>query len=559
VMDREHAVGLHQAGRIGEAADIYETLLRAKPDDADLWGLLSVAQFQLDRNKEALASWRKCLSIETVIPLRLRNMANFLVLARQKGKTEAQISDFLRGLEVPNWPKGLAPEPETRSMITGLARCLVDFGQKEAALRLLESLLADLSSDPDFLVSITPIMIAAGNPEKVLEPLRLLTSGAHRDNGAILIAHTAAARAAQQRQEAELMRRRACEAVPVLLSRKMPNQRMLIGILDTPYFAKDAPSVKNFHFSANTPAALATKMNDDFRFLSIFPEAGAAKQALAALPRPQLIINNWVNPEILSKEDKLDFIADYADSFGVPVINHPRRAYLTTRQRNAERLAGIPNLLVPRILRILNDPQKRQLLISVISEELGFPVIIRSPFTQEGAQTVKIETPAELAAYLSSVKAPQLYAIQYIHNPVPEGAYRKIRAVVIGSELVMLHVRFGTKWNVHRAHDANERRNLMAFDTKGTAAAFALKILRRPEEALGKPAMAALHEIRARTPLDFFGIDFDLLPDGRLLFFETNAAMNFGMREKEDLPEIILAMRKAFCRLFENPPPPPSP
>ena len=67
--------------------------------------------------------------------------------------------------------------------------------------------------------------------------------------------------------------------------------------------------------------------------------------------------------------------------------------------------------------------------------------------------------------------------------------------------------------------------------------------------------MTAPHEIRARTPLDIFGIDFDLMPDGRILFFETNAAMNLGMRE-DDVPETFLAMRAAYRRLFENPPPP---
>jgi hypothetical protein len=122
---------------------------------------------------------------------------------------------------------------------------------------------------------------------------------------------------------------------------------------------------------------------------------------------------------------------------------------------------------------------------------------------------------------------------------------------VIGSELFMLNVYLGAQWNVHR----KDRR----FDAEGTATAFAQKILRHPEEALGKPATTALHEIRARTPLDIFGIDFDLMPDGRILFFETNAAMNLGMRERDDVPETLLAMRAAYRRLFENPPPPARP
>jgi len=47
----------------------------------------------------------------------------------------------------------------------------------------------------------------------------------------------------------------------------------------------------------------------------------------------------------------------------------------------------------------------------------------------------------------------QLYAIEYVHNPVAESAYRKIRAAVIGEELFITHVHFGPRWNVHRERD----------------------------------------------------------------------------------------------------------
>jgi len=58
-----------------------------------------------------------------------------------------------------------------------------------------------------------------------------------------------------------------------------------------------------------------------------------------------------------------------------------------------------------------------------------------------------------------------------------------------------------------------------------------LRMIATPEKTLGKPAMAALHEIRNRIPLDFYGIDFDMLPDGRVLFFEANAAMNLSLSD----------------------------
>jgi tetratricopeptide (TPR) repeat protein/glutathione synthase/RimK-type ligase-like ATP-grasp enzyme len=546
---RERAIALHQAGKVSEAAAIYETLLAVEPANADLWWLLSTAQLRLDRNKEALASWRKCLAIETAVPLRLRNITSFLLTMQQKDELEAQLLD---GLDIPDWPKDLPPDQDSQSMILALALCLIDFGRHEAAFQLLNGILEDPPTDLDFLAKVAPIVTAAGKSEKILDLLRPLTSGAHRDNGALLIAHAAAATAAQHREEAENVSLRARDAVPVFLSAETPNQRLLIGVLNrAPKFIRGIWSPARLHFFNNMPATLFAKMNDEFRFLSIFPEAASANEALKVLPEPRLIINNWVNPEILSDANTLEFIADYADSFGLPVINHPRRACFTTRQRNAERLAGIPGVVVPRTMRVINDPQKRELLVRIIGEQLGFPVIIRNPFGQKGWETVRVATPAELAACLSTMRQGQLYAIQYIHNPVPEGAFRKIRAAVIGGELFMLNVYFGAQWNVHRTDD----RALAVIDLKGTATAVAQKILRHPDEALGKAAMTALHEIQIRTPLDMFGIDFDLLPDGRVLFFEANAAMNLHMREKEDVPETLLAMREAYRRLFENPPP----
>ena len=57
-----------------------------------------------------------------------------------------------------------------------------------------------------------------------------------------------------------------------------------------------------------------------------------------------------------------------------------------------------------------------------------------------------------------------------------------------------------------------------------------------------------------RVPLDFYGIDFDILPDGRLVFFEANAAMNISLsgRKTKGVNEIRAHMRAALDRLFEQ-------
>ncbi len=39
--------------------------------------------------------------------------------------------------------------------------------------------------------------------------------------------------------------------------------------------------------------------------------------------------------------------------------------------------------------------------------------------------------------------------------------------------------------------------------------------------------MQTLAAVRDRMPLDYFGMDFGILPDGHVVLFEANATMNF--------------------------------
>jgi glutathione synthase/RimK-type ligase-like ATP-grasp enzyme len=52
-----------------------------------------------------------------------------------------------------------------------------------------------------------------------------------------------------------------------------------------------------------------------------------------------------------------------------------------------------------------------------------------------------------------------------------------------------------------------------------------LAYLADPRAAFGERAFAVLAAIARRMDLDYCGIDFSLLPDGRVLLFEANATM----------------------------------
>ena len=189
----------------------------------------------------------------------------------------------------------------------------------------------------------------------------------------------------------------------------------------------------------------------------------------------------------------------------------------------------------------------RERLARHIGKMVGLPVIIRDPFAQKGIGAEKIDSIEELSRCLATLPERQLYAIEYVDNPAAPSAYRKIRAAVIGAELFITHVHFGPRWNVHRERD---REKLKAFDLDGKISAHAGQMIAAPEATLGRPAMAALHEIRRGIPLEFYGIDFDILPDGRVLFFEANAAMNLSLSDRAGLEDTRAAMRAAVRKLF---------
>lgn len=545
---REGAFRLHKSGGISEAARIYASLLAEDPANADILGLMALAQYQLGNRDAAKATWLKSLTLRAEPPVTLRNLNNLLAALLDQGKAE-ELPQFGE-LAIPDWPAGLVPGQDERRMIISLARGLLHGGRKPAAIKLLDSILPLLADDAATLKDAAEVMLDAGHAERANAALQPLTAAAGQASGALLITHAAAALAAGNRDDAAALSARAAEAIPICITPKSAKQTLLIGVLNkAPKFVVKPVTPEGFHFSENSPASLAKKFNDEYRFLSIFPEASTAKAALESWPRPDLVLNNWVNAEALSLPGALQFISGFTDGLGLPVLNHPRKAAETTRQRNAERLAGIPGLVVPRVVRFINEAAARKAAIRLIRNTLGFPVIIRNPFTQMGMETAKLDTPRQLEKHLSLMPDQELYGIEYIHNPAAGGIFRKIRAAVIGEKIFVSHVHFGKQWNVHREKDEAKRAALVL---ERSTIRFADKIISDPAGAFGKTGMAALKEIRARIGLDFFGIDFDVMADGQLLFFEANAALNISMTDRKGVEATRAKMRTALCRLFQK-------
>jgi Tetratricopeptide repeat len=543
---RNRAYGLHKSGAAGDAIALYESILAENPANADVAGLLALALYQTGRPGDAFMLWTRTLAMDCDAPTQLRNANNYLVafLAPALANRHEDAGTF----EVPAWPHGKLPETGEKEMVLSLARGLSQIGRQPQVFALLQSFLPAVSDDAHMLGKTLRVLWDGGFGPWVDQYMAANLTFEHGLDGQLLLLRAAAATVAKRMTEATDYVSRAVNALPVCLTSAQPGQKFLVGVLNRAQMWVDAPlTPEEFHFSENTPASLASRFADKYRFLSILPEAATIRAALAEQPKPDFFLNNWVNAEVLSTPGTLSFISAFADSLEQPLLNHPAIAARTTRQRNAEVLRGIANLVVPRILRFVNQPDSPSSIVRLVEDEVGFPVIIRDPFQQMGKLARKLDTSLQLSQHLKSLPAIELYAIQYVHNPAAPGIYRKIRAAVIGGEMIISHVHFGEEWNVHRERDEAK---IQSVNEKTDVVSFADEVLNNPAGALGKPAMRALEAIRQKIPLDLYGIDFDLMPDGQVLFFEANAAMTISFYGLFGRQNVRGKMRDALDRLF---------
>ncbi len=144
------------------------------------------------------------------------------------------------------------------------------------------------------------------------------------------------------------------------------------------------------------------------------------------------------------------------------------------------------------------------------------PFLLRSLGHHTGQHFVWIDRATALPAVLAALPGERLLAIQALEAASADGLFRKYRAMLIGAEILPLHLAISANWKVHDftagmtdpAHRAEEARFLA--DMPGV---------------LGPIAMSALHTIATVLDLDYAGVDFAVAADGRLLLFEANAAM----------------------------------
>lgn len=196
----------------------------------------------------------------------------------------------------------------------------------------------------------------------------------------------------------------------------------------------------------------------------------------------------------------------FRSTCALPFINSPERVQRTCRAMLPELLRNVPHVVVPPV-RLWRSGEECDATV--------LPALLRPVGAHGGEGLVLARTSEGLAQALAGPH--DLYVTAFRDFRSPDGAWRKYRMVFVDRRPYPCHLAIAGHWLVHyytsnMAAHAERREEERRFLTD-------------PAAAIGAPALAAVAAVGEGLGLDYGGIDFSVLADGRVLVFEANATM----------------------------------
>jgi tetratricopeptide (TPR) repeat protein len=236
-----------------------------------------------------------------------------------------------------------------------------------------------------------------------------------------------------------------------------------------------------------------------------------------ALPRYDLVLN------LIGDADEGERALRHALAFkqrcAQRMLNDPARIMRTHRHEVAARLAGIEDLVIPRTVQ-LSAAKLQDTTPDAVLHGLGldWPILLRHAGKHGGDTVSLVRDAAMLHHALAEVSPDASVYVTAFHDYADAGGFfRKYRVIFVDRVPYPYHLAISPKWLVHY-FSAEMEDHAWKLDEER-------RFLDDMESSLAAPAMRVLREVAARMDLDYCGIDFSILPDGRVLFFECNATM----------------------------------
>lgn len=204
-----------------------------------------------------------------------------------------------------------------------------------------------------------------------------------------------------------------------------------------------------------------------------------------------------------------------------PLLNPPATVARTFRHQLGVLLAGLDDVAVAPCVR--EDSQsgsetlsRRQLEQRVADSTLSFPLLLRPTASHGGEGLIRCDSPDALIDHADALAGPH-YLTAFTDFRSADGHYRKYRAIFVDRQPYAYHLAISPHWMVHY-FSADMERHAWKLDEER-------RFLDDARSALGPRAWSAVEAIGRRLDLDYGGVDFTLLPDGRVFVFEANATM----------------------------------
>jgi tetratricopeptide (TPR) repeat protein len=221
-----------------------------------------------------------------------------------------------------------------------------------------------------------------------------------------------------------------------------------------------------------------------------------------------------------------------------PTLNAPGLIPLTSRDAVANRFANSATVAVAA------TRQANRITAGAVRP--AYPFLIRPLDSHAGNDLAKIDDADALSAYLAAVSQEEFYLSEFVDSRSADGYYRKYRIVFVDGVAYPVHLAISPRWMIHY-YNAPMADNAWMRDEEHA-------FMRDVASVFSGILADGLREIVREIPLDYFGIDCSIAPDGRVLLFEASSAMIVHMRDPIDLypykakyvPRIIAALERLF-------------
>jgi glutathione synthase/RimK-type ligase-like ATP-grasp enzyme len=220
----------------------------------------------------------------------------------------------------------------------------------------------------------------------------------------------------------------------------------------------------------------------------------------------------------------------FAERAGTPAINPPRAVAQLGRADVAQRFADSATIWAPAV--------ERAGIAALRARDVTAPLIVRPVGSQAGFALARVDDTEELRAYLEQHLLDAYFVTPFIDYSNADGMFRKYRIMFVDGKPYPCHLAISPRWMIHYYNAAMAEHQSMRDEEA--------RFIADLDAVFSGPLRAALDELSAAIPLEYFGIDCAVAPDGRLLLFEADAAM---LVHGTDPPELYPYKRAGFERI----------